>query len=85
MDNNDWFFEECIKSDQEALLLSAISSGEIAIEDRDCIDRTPLMVAIEHGKLGLVQSLLSFGANPNANLTMVRLASPVPLKPRASK
>jgi len=63
---SDWFFQECVESDQEALMLSAIRSGEITIENRDCIDRTPLMVAIEFGKLVLVQSLLNLGANPNS-------------------
>lgn len=63
---NDFFFQDCIESDQASLLLSAISSGEIAVEDRDGIDRTPLMVAIEFGRLALVQSLLALGANPNS-------------------
>lgn len=63
---NDWFFQECIEAEQESLFLSAIDSGEVDIEDRDCIDRTPLMVAIEFRKPALVERLISAGANPNS-------------------
>jgi ankyrin repeat protein len=65
----DWFFQECIESSLESLLLSAITSNEIGIEDRDCLDRTPLMVAIECGKLELARTLLSLGANPSRSST----------------
>lgn len=62
----DWFFQECIEAGKESLLIDAIQSGEIGIEDRDCIDRTPLMVALEMGRSSLVKTLLGLGASPDA-------------------
>lgn len=51
---------------EEVSLLQIITSDEIALEDRDCIDRTPLMVAIESGEFTLVRSLLALGADPDS-------------------
>jgi ankyrin repeat protein len=62
---NDWFFSECIKAGVEQLIIDGINSGEIEIESRDCLNRTPLMVAVEQNKHELVRELLRLGANPS--------------------
>ena len=62
---SEWFFQECIETDREMLLLAAIESHEIDVEARDCVDRTPLMVALEYGKPEVVKALLVLGANPS--------------------
>lgn len=63
---SDWFFQECLDAGQESLLVDAIQSGQVGIENRDCIDRTPLMVALEMGRSELVKTLMDLGANPDA-------------------
>ena len=62
---SEWFFQDCIESEQESLLIDAIQADHVGIEDRDCVDRTPLMVALEFRRTSLVRTLLSLGANPN--------------------
>ena len=54
---SDWFFQECIESGRQAALLAAIESGSVGIEDRDCIDRTPLMVGTEEGVRSMVKAI----------------------------
>ena len=62
----DWYVQECIETGQESLIFTAIEAGEMEIESRDCVDRTPLMVAAEFKKPNLVRSLLALGANPSS-------------------
>ena len=63
---NDWFFEDCLVEKNHSKLINSIKSGKVGIEDRDCIDRTPLIVALDVDESQLVKPLLELGANPSS-------------------
>lgn len=56
---SNWFFQECIESGQDSLLLSAIASGELGEE-------TPLIEAAFFGHASAVIALLRRGADRSA-------------------
>jgi ankyrin repeat protein len=62
----DFFFQEAIEQKEANLLIDAIKSGAIRIEDRDACDRTPLMVAVELKEHELAKLLIRMGADVNA-------------------
>lgn len=60
---DEQFFEARIREGGESRLLDLVQSGSVSVADRDCMDRTPLMVALEIGSTDLVVALLALGSD----------------------